>query len=126
MQQYKSILQCRIFGTCVLNYRGKNFEQCVGFTASKMWEIFFVNAFGDSSVSRATIFREHSQFGVGEESIDDTERSGRPGTLKTNENITRAAVVLKDNRHASCRMIAENMRIPKTIVHCILSDDLKK
>ncbi len=33
--------------------------------------------------------------------------------------------VLKDNHHASCRMLAENMGILKTIVHRILFDDLK-
>ncbi len=53
-------------------------------------------------------------------------QSGRPRTMKTNENIAQMAAILKDNHHASCRMIAESMGVPKTIVHRILSDDLKK
>ncbi len=67
----------------------KNFEQraaikfCCkdGFTAAKMWEIF-VKAFGDSSMPCAAVFRMHSWFAAGEESVEDTEQSGRPGTAK--------------------------------------------
>ncbi len=63
MRQYKNVLQYRMFGTPVINYHGKNFEQraaiefcCkAGFTAAKMWEMF-VKAFRDSSVSHATVF----------------------------------------------------------------------
>ncbi len=109
-----------------------NFEQgaatkfCskVGFMPAKMWEKF-VKAFGDSSVLRATVFRLHSRFAVGEESTEDAEWSGRPKTIKTNENITRMAAVLKDDCSDSCRIIAESRGIPKTIVHRILSDDFK-
>ncbi len=74
----------------------------------------FVKAFGDSSGSRATVFRWHSQFVGYKESIEDTEWSGKPGTTKMNENITCV------DHCASCRMIAE------TTIHRILSDDLKK
>ncbi len=63
---------------------------------------------------------------MGEESIEDAELSARLGTMKMCKNIARVAPVLKDNHRASCRMIAENTGIPKTIVHRILSDDLKK
>ncbi len=60
MWPYESVLQYRMFGTCVMEI---NFEQCAvmkfccrtGFTAAKMWRIF-VKPFGDSSVSRATVF----------------------------------------------------------------------
>ncbi len=82
MRQYNSISQYRMFGTRVINYHRKNFEQramikfcCkVRFTTAKMWEMF-VKAFGDSSVSHATVFQWHSQFAAGEESIEDTKRS---------------------------------------------------
>ncbi len=94
MWQYKSILQNHMCGTRIINYLGKNFEQhdaikflCkAGFMAAKMWEMF-VKAFGDSSLSHAMVFRCHRRFVAGEESIEDAEWSGRPGTTKTNENI---------------------------------------
>ncbi len=63
---------------------------------------------------------------AGEESIENAEWSERLETTKTNENITRVTAVLKDNHRASCRMIVESLGILKTIVHHILSDDLKK
>ncbi len=63
---------------------------------------------------------------AGEESIEDAERSGMPGTTKTNENIARTATVLKDDHRASCWMIVASTGILKTIIHRILSDDLKK
>ncbi len=73
----------------------KNFEQhaaikfcCkAGFTAVKRWEMF-VKAFGDSSVSRAMVFRWHSRFAASKESIEDAEWSGRPGTMKTNKKTS--------------------------------------
>ncbi len=90
-----------------------------------MWEMF-VKAFSDLSMSCATVFQWHNQFAVGEESIEVPEQSGGPGIAETNEDIARVATVLKNNRRASCRMRAESTRILKTIVHRILSDDLKK
>ncbi len=47
-----------------------------------MWEMF-VKVFGDSFVLLATVFQWHSQFAAGEESIEDAEQSGKPGTTKT-------------------------------------------
>ncbi len=62
MQQYKSILRCRMFGTCVINYHGKYFERAAmkfcckaRFTVAKMWEMF-VKAFGDLFVLRDIVF----------------------------------------------------------------------
>ncbi len=75
----------------------------------------FVKAFGDSSLLRATVFRWYSRFVVGEESIEDAERSRRPGTTKTNENIALVASVLKDGCRASCRMIVESTRYHRCI-----------
>ncbi len=105
-----------MFGTRVINYHEKNFEQRAAikfcckavFTAVETWEMF-VKVFGDSSVSRATVFQWHSQFVVNEELTEDAERSRRLlRTIKTNENIARVVVVLKDDSCASCRMIAES------------------
>ncbi len=104
-----------MFGICVINYCEKNFEPCaaikfcckVGFTAAKTWEML-VKSFGDASESHATVFRWHSRLVASEESIGDVEQSERPGTTKTNENITRVAAVLKDDHIASCRMIEES------------------
>ncbi len=98
----------------------------------------FVKVFSDSSVSCATVFRWHSRgcvpqyfdgiagFVSSEQSTDDTEQNGGLETTKMDENIAPVAAVLKYNRRASYRMIAESTGIPKTIIHHILPDDLKK
>ncbi len=67
-----------------------------------------MEAFGDSSVSRATVFRWHSWFVAGEKLIEDTKQSGIPGTTKMDKNIARVAAVLKDDCRASCRMIVQS------------------
>ncbi len=82
----------------------KNFEQSAaikfcckaGFMITKMWGMF-VKPFGDSSVSCAMVFRWHSWFVAGEESIEDAEWSSRLGTMKMNKNMARLAAVLKDD-----------------------------
>ncbi len=57
------------------------FSYKAGFTAAEMWDMF-VKPFGDSSMSRATVFRWHSLFVASKESIEDAEQSGRSGTTK--------------------------------------------
>ena len=44
-------------------------------------------AFGDISLGRSTVFEWHVRFKSGRESIKDDERTGRPTTSKTNENV---------------------------------------
>ncbi len=84
----------------------------------------FVKAFGDSSVSYATVFWCHSWFAAGDEWIEDAGRVEQKAG--NNEIIARVAVVSKDNRRASCRMIVESTGYQKLFVHCIPPDDLKK
>ncbi len=80
-----------MFSARVINYHTKNFEQRAAiklcckaeFTAAKMWEMFVKEAFGDSSVLHAIVFRWHRRFVAVEESIKDAEWSGRAGTMKT-------------------------------------------
>ncbi len=80
-----------------------------------------VKVFGDSFVSRATVFRWQSQFVVDEELIEDEHWK-----IGNNENMAQVAAVLKDDHCASCTMISDSTGILKTIVHHMLSDDLKK
>jgi transposase len=44
-------------------------------------------AFGEHSLSRAVVFEWHSRFKAGRVSVEDDERSGRPSTSKTTENV---------------------------------------
>ncbi len=47
-------------------------------------------------------------------------------TIRTREQIARVADILKEGRWFLCRLIAEQMGIPKTIVQRTLHEDLQK
>jgi len=46
-------------------------------------------AYGDSVLSRAQVFRWLKAYSEGRKSIEDEPRSGRPSTAKNDENIAR-------------------------------------
>ena len=48
------------------------------------------DVFGDQSPSRATVFNWFAEFKRGRGSLTDAERSGRPTTVVTAENLTKA------------------------------------
>lgn len=64
------------------------------------------------------------RFKDGREHVEDEERSGRPSTSKTDENVKRVKAVLDSDRRASVRLIADEVGLPKSDVHRIISEDL--
>jgi hypothetical protein len=44
-------------------------------------------AFGEHSFSKTAVFQRHLHFKAGRESVENDERSGRPSTSKTTENV---------------------------------------
>ena len=46
-------------------------------------------AYGDQSLSSAQVKRWHKSFKEGREDVEDEQRSGRPSTTKTNEDVNR-------------------------------------
>ncbi len=82
--------------------------------------------YGESAVYHATVFHWYNAFSERRESIRDKQRSRRLTTIRTRENILRIADILKEDRRTSCRLIAEQIGIPKTIMQQILRADLQK
>ena len=56
--------------------------------------------------------------------MDDYLSSGRPTTSQTDENVTRVRDLLNSDRRMSVRLLADTVNIPKTVVHCIVTDEL--
>ena len=97
----------------------------VDFSATKTVELI-QKAYGDAALSRTTIFEWHKRFREGRESMKEDERSGRPTTSRTDDNIAAVDRMVKEDRNVTSRLIADTLGIPKTVVLRILREDLKK
>ena len=64
------------------------------------------------------------RFAEGRESVTDEERSGRPATSRTEENIAKIRQIVRDNRRLTVRSIAEQVNIDRETVRKILTEDL--
>lgn len=63
-------------------------------------------AYKEDAMSRAMVFMWHKRFKDGREDVEDDERSGRPSTSRTDENLAKVRQVLNSDRPLSIRMIA--------------------
>jgi predicted HTH transcriptional regulator len=63
-------------------------------------------------------------FSEGRESVTDEERSGRPATSRTEENIAKIRHIVCENRQLTVRSTAEQANIDRKTVRKILSEDL--
>ena len=63
-------------------------------------------------------------FSDGRESVADEERSGRPATSRTKENIAKVRQIVCENRRLTVRSIAQQVNIDRETVRKILTEDL--
>ena len=73
-------------------------------------------------MKKTAVYKRVKRFSDGRESVTDEERSGRPATSRTEENITK--VRLRENRRLTVRSIAEQVNIDRETVRIILTEDL--
>ena len=83
-------------------------------------------AYGDAALSRTTIFEWNKRFGEGRESVKNDERSGRPTTSRTDDNIAAFDKMFKEDRKVTSRLKTDTLDMTKTVVLRILREDLKK
>lgn len=82
------------------------------------------NVYTSSSPSYATVKRWAALFRMGRESLDDDERSGRPVTATTDENVDLVEAEVNGDRRLKAKEIAARVGICKTTVLNILHDRL--
>jgi len=70
------------------------------------------------------VFRWHKAFKEGRESIEGEQCAGRPLASRTENNVARVKAVLDRDRRLNVRLIAEEVGLPKTDVHRIVTEDL--
>jgi len=70
------------------------------------------------------VFSWHKAFKDGRESVEDEQRAGRPSASRNENNVARVKAVLDRDRRLNVRLIAEEVGLPKTDVHRIITEDL--
>ena len=75
-----------------------------------------VQVFGDSAMKKTAVYKWVKRFSEGRESVTDEERSGRPATSRTEENIAIVRQILHENRQLTVRSIAEQGNIDRETV----------
>jgi [histone H3]-lysine36 N-dimethyltransferase SETMAR len=80
--------------------------------------------YGDSSPSFATVKRWVAEFKCGRTSLADDERSGRPITATTSDNIEKVHQMVLNDHRIKVREISEALNISKERVCHILTEEL--
>ena len=94
-----------------------------GFNGAQTLEML-KKCFGNDTLTRSNVFRWQERFRSGHESVEDDERSGRPSTTKTDENINKIKGWMTVSRKLTIREIAEESNIAYGSAQDILVNDL--
>ena len=82
-------------------------------------------AFPNIAPSRATVYRWFGEFRRGRESLEDEERSGRPQTAVTHENVIRVEAMVRDDPRVTYHDIERTLGIASPQVSEILHQQLR-
>ena len=86
--------------------------------------LMLVQVCGDNVMKKTAVYKWVKRFSEGRESVTDEERSGRPATSRTKENIAKVRQNMCENRRLTVRSIAEQVNIDRETVRKILTEDL--
>ena len=78
----------------------------------------------DSAPWYRTVAKWVAEFKDPERGFEDAPRMGRPPTITTQENIEAVERIVMRNRKVSVRRLAEELSIPKTIIHEIMNNHM--
>ena len=83
-----------------------------------------VQVYRDNAMKKTPVYKWVKRFSEGRESVNDEERSGRPTTSRTEENIAKIHQIVHKNHQLTLRNIAELVNIERETVRKILTEDL--
>ena len=72
--------------------------------------------YGDNAMKKTAVYKGVKDFSEGRENVTDEERSGRPATSRTEENIAKVRQIVRENRLLTVRSIAEQVNIDRETV----------
>jgi len=73
--------------------------------------LMLVEVYGDNAMKKTAVSKWVKRFSERRESVTDEERSGRPATSRTEENIQKFRQIVRENRRLTVRSIAEEVNI---------------
>jgi response regulator of citrate/malate metabolism len=80
--------------------------------------------FGDSAMERTQTFEWFSRFKHGETSVEDCERSGRPSTGRTPENVEKVRKIVSEDQRSTITEMASKAGLSYGTCRRILIEDL--
>ena len=80
--------------------------------------------YGDAAVTMKTVYKWFERFRNDCELVEDEERTGRPSTSKTQENVERVSEMIRLSRRLTIREISEDVNISYGSIQNILTADL--
>jgi len=83
-----------------------------------------VQVYGDNAMKKTAVYKWVKCFCEGRESVTDEERSERPATSRTEENIAKLRQIVCENHQLTVKSIAEQVNINRETVRKILTEDL--
>ena len=81
--------------------------------------------FGDKALSFQTVARWSHWFRKGREEVEDKDRSGRPITVATVENIEQIQSIISDDPHVTIEEVQTETGLSHGTIHRIISDHLE-
>jgi len=82
-----------------------------------------VQVYRVNDVKKTAVYKWVKCFSEGRESVTVEERSGRPATSRTEENIAKVYKIVCENHRLTVRSIAEQVNIDRETVRKILTED---
>ena len=83
--------------------------------------LMLVQVYGDSAMKKTAVYKWVKSFSERRERVTEEERSGRPATSRTEENIAKFRQIVRENRRLTVRSIAEQVNIDRETVRKILT-----
>ncbi|UYV82055.1 hypothetical protein LAZ67_21000606 [Cordylochernes scorpioides] len=81
-------------------------------------------AFGDAALSRSRTFEWFSRFLKGREKVNDDQHTGRPRSLRCEENKLKIKELIKSNRRISIKDLSSETELSVGLCHQIVTKDL--